>query len=359
MTNMNSSRRSWLGKAAGAGLAMSLSPLVARGAKPAAAISRRVIKPPQLKRGDLIGLVAPSGATNAAFVQQRVKNLESLGFRVRVSANILATRGNTAGSVAERVSDLHTMFADREVNAIWAVRGGSGASQLLPALDYRLIRRNPKIFVGYSDITALHLAILRYANLVTFHGPVASAAFTDYAATQLDAVLMNPRPETTLYMSSGNLREAEKSDEFKLRVLTPGVAEGPLIGGNLSVLSAMIGTPYAPDWKGAILFLEEIREAPYRIDRMLTQLKQSRSFNDAAGIALGVFRRSVSNAEGEPTLTLEQTLEDHFAKLRVPALYGCSFGHIADNLTLPLGIRARLDTSAQTITLLEPAVVAR
>jgi muramoyltetrapeptide carboxypeptidase len=304
----------------------------------------------------MVGLVAPSGATNAAFVELRVRNLERFGFRVKVATHILATRGNTAGTVAERVSDLHAMFADPEVNAIWAVRGGSGASQLLPALDYGLIRRHPKIFVGYSDLTALHLAILRYSNLVTFHGPTASAAFSDYAATQLEAVLMNPRSETTIYMSSGNQREAEKSNEFKLRTLTPGVAEGPLIGGNLSVLSAMIGTPYAPDWKGALLFLEEISEAPYRIDRMLTQLSQSRSFNDAAGIALGVFRRSVSNADGEPSLTLEQALDDHFSKLRVPALYGCSFGHIADNLTLPLGIRARLDTNAQTITLLEPAV---
>ncbi len=319
--------------------------------------NRKLIKPPKLKRGDLVGLVAPSGGTNAAFVETRVKNLERMGFRVKVAKNILAVRGNTAGSVAERVEDIHAMFADKAVKAVWAVRGGSGASQLLPALDYNLIRRNPKIFVGYSDITALHLAMLRHSNLVTFHGPVASAAFTDYAATQLEAVLMNPRPETTLYMSLGNQREAEKSDEFKLRALTPGVAEGPLIGGNLSVLSAMIGTPYAPDWKGAILFLEEIREAPYRIDRMLTQLSQSRSFNDAAGIALGVFRRSVGNNDEEPSLTLNQALQDHFVNLRVPALYGCSFGHIADNLTLPLGIRARLDTNAQTITLLEPAVL--
>jgi muramoyltetrapeptide carboxypeptidase len=352
---MNRTRRQLLQGAAAA--AVGLLPLLARAASSKSSSCRKLIKPRQLKRGDLVALVAPSGATNAAFVETRVTNLERMGFRVKVAKNILAVRGNTAGSVKERVEDLHAMFADNEVKAVWAVRGGSGASQLLPALDYNLIRRNPKIFVGYSDITALHLAMLRYSNLVTFHGPVASGAFTDYAATQLEAVLMNPRPETTLYMAYGNQREAEKSDEFKLRALTPGVAEGPLIGGNLSVLSAMIGTPYAPDWKGAILFLEEIREAPYRIDRMLTQLSQSRSFNDAAGIALGVFRRSVGTNDDEPSLSLNQALQDHFANLRVPALYGCSFGHIADNLTLPLGIRARLDTSAQTITLLEPAVL--
>lgn len=323
-----------------------------------------LIKPRALKRGDLVGLVAPSGATNAGFVEQRVKNLESFGFKVKVSKNILATRGNTAGSVAQRVSDLHDMFLDREVRAIWAVRGGSGTSQLLPALDYQLIRRHAKVLVGYSDITALHLAMLRYAGLVTFHGPTASASFTDYAATQLEAVLMHPRSETTIYMSDGNRREAERSSEFVIRTLTAGVAEGRLVGGNLSVLSAMIGTPYAPDWKGALLFLEEIREAPYRIDRMLTQLKQAMPFDQAAGIMLGVFRRSVAtNANGgidnEPSLTLEQTLDDHFSNLRVPAAYGFSFGHIANNMTIPVGVRARLDTQQQTLTLLEPAVIER
>ena len=332
---------------------------------PAAAASRRgpsrlaLVKPPALKRGDLVGLIAPSGATNDTFVQQRVKNLEAFGMRVKVSRHILATRGNTAGSAQQRVDDLHAMFLDKEITAIWAVRGGSGASQMLPLIDYPLIRRHPKIFVGYSDITALHLAILRHAGLITFHGPVASAAFTDYAATQLEAVLMHPRRETTIYMSAANQAQAPTAAEFRMRTLAAGVAEGRLIGGNLSVLAALVGTPFAADWKDALLFLEDIREAPYRIDRMLTQLNQSQPLKEAAGVMLGVFRRSDTPAD-EPALTLEQTLEDHFSAFAArakPAVYGYSFGHIANQFTIPLGVRARLDTRAETLTLLEPAVL--
>ncbi len=360
---MNPLRRKLLRLIATSGVAAGFALLWAPAAGAKTSSWPPIIKPPQLKRGDLIGLIAPSGATHAAYVQQRVKNLEAFGFKVKVSKNILATRGNTAGTVGERVSDLHDMFADRDVRGIWAVRGGSGASQLLPAIDYALLRRHPKVLVGFSDITALHLAILRYAGLVTFHGSVASASFSDYTATQLEAVLMHPRRETTIYMADANRRASEccteQSREFAVRTLTPGVAEGRLIGGNLSVLSAMIGTPYAPDWRGALLFLEEIREAPYRIDRMLTQLKQSRDFNQAAGVMLGVFRRSGNTQDGEPSLTLEQTLDDHFANLRVPAVYGFSFGHIANQFTIPLGVRARLDTKAETLTLLEAAVVER
>ncbi|MBC7621996.1 MAG: LD-carboxypeptidase [Aeromicrobium sp.] len=323
-----------------------------------------IIKPAQLKRGDLIGLVAPSGGSNSAYVEARVKHLEASGFRVKVSKNILAVRGNTAGTPQQRVADLHDMFLDREVDAIWALRGGSGASQMLSLIDYHLIRKHPKIFIGFSDITALHLAILKHSGLVTFHGPTAPGpTISDYSMTQLEAVLMHPRDQTTIYMSDANRGEAENAvagaGEYKLRTLTPGVAEGRLVGGNLAVLSALIGTPYAPDWRGALLFLEEIREAPYRIDRMLTQLKQAIPFNDAAGVLLGVFRRSVdagAAVDSEPRLSLEQALDDHFTGLSVPAAYGFSFGHIANNFTIPLGVRARLDTSAQTLTLLEAAV---
>jgi muramoyltetrapeptide carboxypeptidase len=229
---------------------------------------------------------------------------------------------------------------------------------MLPLIQYDLIRRHPKILVGYSDITALHLAILRLSGLVTFHGPVASAAFTDYSATQLEAVLMNPRRETTIYMSQENARRATEAPEYRLKTLSAGVAEGRLIGGNLSVLVALVGTPYAADIKDALLFLEDISEAPYRIDRMLTQLHQSQSFKTTAGVMLGVFRRSIT-PQGEASLTLEQTLDDHFANLNVPAVTGYSFGHIPNQFTIPMGIRARLDTANETLTLLEPAVSAR
>jgi len=321
-----------------------------------------LIKPSQLKRGDLVGLVAPSGATNDTFVQARVKNLEAFGFNVKVSANILAARGNTAGTPAERAADLHAMFIDREVKAIWAVRGGSGAAQLLPLIDYGLIRRHPKILIGYSDITALHLAILRHSGLVTFHGPTASARFTDYTATQIEAVLMHPRNQTTIYMSHENAKRGVDTLEFKLRTIRAGVAEGRLIGGNLSVLASLIGTPYAAELHDALLFLEDVGEQPYRLERMLTQLKQSLPADNLRGVMIGMFTRSNSprdQAQEEPasSLTLDQLLADHFVASSYPAVYGYSFGHIANQMTIPVGIRARLDTESETLTLLEAAVV--
>ncbi len=171
--------------------------------------ARRLIKPPRLKPGALIGLIMPSGVTDDAHIEKCHRQLEALGFRVKDGRNIRAAWGGYAGSVKERLADLHDMFEDREVAAIWAGRGGSGASALLPGIRYDLIRRNPKILIGYSDITALHLALYRHAGLVTFHGPVASSSPTDYTVTQMQAVLMNPRPETTIYMSIENQRRAE------------------------------------------------------------------------------------------------------------------------------------------------------
>ncbi len=317
--------------------------------------ARRLVKPAKLNRGDLVGLIAPSGATDAVFVEQRVKNLEAFGLKVKVSRNILASRGNTAGTVAARVADLHDMFVDREVKAIWAVRGGSGASQLLPAIDYGLIRRHPKILVGYSDITALHLALLRKSGLVTFHGPVASASFTDYTSAQLESVLMTAQPSITIKMAAENAQRALEAPQFGIRVMSPGVAVGRLVGGNLSVMSALIGTPYAAELNGSLLFLEEVGEAPYRIDRMLTQLAQSGGLKKAAGAMLGVFQKCVV-PEGEASLTLAETLDDHFAAAKLPSVYGFSFGHIADQFTIPVGVMARLDTANASLTLLESPV---
>ena len=324
--------------------------------------SRRLIKPARLKLGDLVGLIAPSGVLDDEVIQRGVKNLESYGFKVKVSENIRAARGGYAGTVAQRLADLHEMFIDRGVKGIWAARGGSGCSALLPAIQYDLIRRHPKILVGYSDITALHLAIYRHAGLVTFHGPVAPSSPTDYAVTQMQAVLMNPRAQTEINMSVENERNAAARPEFQLRTIRPGVATGRLIGGNLSVLSALIGTPYAAEFENHLLFLEDVREAPYRIDRMLTQLQQSvggRGERDglrhAAGIMLGIFTRSVPT-DGSASLTLDEVFDDHFGTLPIPTVSGYSFGHVSHQFTIPIGINARLDTASQTLTLLEAAV---
>ncbi len=325
--------------------------------------ARRIIKPAALKSHSLVGLVAPGGVLDDTIIQKCVANLESLGFTVKLGTNIREARGGYAGTVQQRLDDLHGMFVDKDVKAIWTARGGSGCTGLLPHLQYELIARHPKILIGYSDITALHLALYRRAGLVTFHGPVAWSTPTDYAVTQMQAVLMSPRPQTEINMSVENERKAAAQPEFALRTLRHGVAEGRLTGGNLSVLAALIGTPYAAEIENHLVFLEDVREPPYRIDRMLTQLQQSvggRGEGDglkrAAGIMLGVFSKSRA-PDGDASLTLSEVLDDQFGALPIPAVYGYSFGHIPHQFTIPIGVRARLDTASQTLTLLEPAVV--
>jgi muramoyltetrapeptide carboxypeptidase len=322
-----------------------------RGATPNAPL----VKPRVLKRGDVVGLIAPSGFMDDDALETKTKNLESLGFRVKHAKNIRAVRGNTGGSISERVDDIHDMFTDRDVSAIWPARGGSGASQLLPHLDYGLIRRNAKALIGFSDITALLIAITQLSRIVTFHGPVAFATVRDYSVTQFEAVLMNPRPETTIFMSADNEARGEKEPEFRLRTIHPGIATGRLMGGNLSVLSAMVGTPFEAQLKNAILFLEDVGESPYRIDRMLTQIRQSQNLHEIAGAMLGNFRQR--RRDEDDKLGLEMALNDTFASLDVPAVTGFSIGHIPNQFTIPVGIRARLDTEARTLTLLESAVI--
>ena len=317
---------------------------------------KKLVKPPRLRQGDLVGLIAPGGYTNEASIEKAVRNIEALGFRVKQGAYLREVFGNYAGSVQQRLADLHAMFADPEVKAIWPIRGGSGCISLLAHLDYGLIRANPKVLLGYSDITALHLAIQRQTGLVTFHGPVASSTMTPYAIEHLLAVLTEPREQTVLPMSPENAARALGEPHFGIHTHTHGVAVGPLIGGNLSMVAALAGTPYAADSAGCILFLEEVNEAPYRIDRWMTQLDLAGGFAHAAALVVGICENCGPEHE-DISLTLERTLGLHLHPLTIPAVTGYSIGHIRNQLTLPIGVQARLDTRAQTITLLEPAVI--
>ena len=321
----------------------------------ATAMKRRLIKPHRLHFGDTIGLVAPGGHTDDAAIARAVAKIEQLGFRVRQGANLRAVHGNYGGSVQQRCDDLHAMFRDPDVKAIWCIRGGSGCISLLSSLDYRLMRAHPKILIGYSDITALHLAIYRHAGLVTFHGPVAGSTLSAYSNMHMLAVLMNPQPSYTIPMALENADRALTEPHFAVRTATHGQATGRLTGGNLSMVSALAGTPYAADFRKALLFIEEVNEAPYRIDRWMTQLDLSVGFRHAAGVMVGICENCVPN-DGELSLTLDETLALHLKPLVVPAVSGYSFGHIRHQFTLPVGIMARLDTLRQTVTLLEPSV---
>jgi len=303
--------------------------------------------PPRLKPGDTVGLITPGSYISDDGVDKAVKNLESLGLKVKKGKNLRAENGFTAGTDAERLADLHAMFADPEVNAIWCARGGYGCGRLLPQIDYKLIRRNPKILIGYSDITALAIAVAKETGLVTYHGPVGSSDFTEYTLGYLRGAVMEGeryspiiRPEVT---AEGSVYEAY--------TITPGRATGSLWGGNLSLLAASAGTAYEPPIKGSLLFIEDIGEDPYRIDRMLTQLRQAWDLQRCAGIALGVFKGCEADAD-DRSLTLRETLTGRFSDLGIPVAYGFPFGHIRDMCTLPMGVRAEMDTEGMRLRVL-------
>ncbi|MEL7251444.1 MAG: LD-carboxypeptidase [Bacteroidota bacterium] len=316
---------------------------------------KKLIRPNRLRKGDQVGLITPASYIDDEGLEKAVTNLEALGLKVVQGRNIRAQYGSMAGTDAQRLADLHQMFEDSDIKGIWCARGGYGAARLLKQIDFRLLQQNPKVFVGYSDITALHCAIQQKSGFITFHGPVGSSNYTPFTLAQLQATLFQPQPNHTITIAPEQLEEAESDITYAPYTVTSGVATGTLTGGNLSLLSALAGTVYLPDLQGKLLFMEDIGEKPYRLDRMLTTLRQAWPLSQAAGIVLGVFADCEASS-GSLSLSLRETLSDRLGDLGIPVLYGCSFGHIDHMATLPMGVQAQLDTEAQTLTLLEPAV---
>lgn len=315
---------------------------------------KKIVKPKRLAKGDAVAVIAPASGIEADGFEKALRNLADLGLQTRIGKSARNRRGFLAGTDRERLEDLHQAFADKEIKAVWCVRGGYGASRLLPDLDFNLIRKNPKILIGYSDITALHTAIYQRTGLVTFHGPTAAATFSDYAKNHLVNTLMNPSAPLKIELAPENA--ANESNLFKTETITRGKCRGALTGGNLSLLCALAGTPFGlRDAKGKILFIEDVGEQPYRIDRMLTQLRQTVDLRQAAGIALGVFQDC--NPKDEGSQSLIEVLRDRLGDLKIPVIYGLSFGHIRDQFTLPVGIKAELDTENAAMTFLEAGVV--
>jgi len=313
------------------------------------------LKAKKLNKGDTIGIISPGSYIDDRGFEKAVKNLESLGLKVKLSTNIRAKKGYLAGSDVQRLDDLHSMFADREVAGIWCIRGGYGCTRLLPNINYDLIRANPKPFIGYSDITALLQAIYIETGLVGFHGPVASSSFTRYTTRYIKRTLFQEKGELEIEFSRNNLRKGKRDTAYEKYTISPGKARGKLIGGNLSILASLAGTRWEVDIRDQILFIEDIGEKPYRIDRMLTQLRQSTNLRRARAIALGIFKDCEADRNAL-SLTLKQTLTDRLGDLNIPILYGFSFGHVADQFTLPIGIDAELDATRQTLTFLESGV---
>ncbi len=313
-----------------------------------------LVKPERLRQGDTVGLITPASYIPDRDLAKAMNNLKQLGFKVKQGRYLRAKRGYNAGTDEQRLDDLHRMFADSEVKAVWCARGGYGCTRLLYDMDYELIRQNPKIIIGYSDITALLQAIHRKTGLVTFHGPVGFSTLTPYTIERFQRVLMKPESGYTLYPS----QEGRKASDpiYQLKTVKGGTARGPLAGGNLSLLAALAGTEFELDARGKVVFFEDVEEKPYSVDRMYTQLLQTAYLKEAAGFALGIFNDCIPEPQDE-SLTLLETINDRLGVLGKPTVYGLSFGHVRENATLPVGLPVELDADRKTIVFLESAVV--
>lgn len=313
-------------------------------------------KPERLNEGDTVGIVAPaSPLPDPKNIDRSVAALERLGFKPRLAPHARARWGFLAGSDRDRAADIMDMFSGKRVRAIICLRGGYGAARLLPLLDYGIIRANPKIFLGYSDITSLHCAFLVKARLVSFHGPMLNSDFIN-----------DTMPECTL---SGLLRTLMQPvapgsicngyDKKSVEVFKRGRASGELLGGNISILCTTLGTPYQPSFKRKILFFEDLDEVPYRFDRMLTHLLNAGVLQQVAGVAIGINKNCI-DPKAKKCKEYRQTVEDVFKErlgpLRVPVVVGLPFGHVPCNVTLPIGVRVTLDANIGDLIIDEEAV---
>ncbi len=325
-------------------------------ALPAAAQGQPLLRPKRLQPGDTIAFINPSSAIYERAPYEIARDsLQALGFKVKEAPNLRARYGQFAGTDAQRAADVNAMFADPSVHGILALTGGSGGNRILPLLDYGLIRRNPKVVAGFSDITALINAIHVQTGLVTFHAPVGISEWNPFSVehfrgTLVDAqamLLANPRDKDDNIVPKGG----------RITTVRGGKARGPLVGGNLAVLTSLAGSPYWPKFDGAILFLEEINEYLYRVDRMLSTLKISGALSKVAGVVIGGFTNCTPGDGNYGTLTLDEMFDDYFKPLNVPVYSGASFGHIKRKFTLPVGLPVEMDADAGTVRYLQPAVI--
>ncbi|MGB2867049.1 MAG: LD-carboxypeptidase [Bacteroidota bacterium] len=313
-----------------------------------------ILKPRRLKRGDTVGLINPAGPTfESVDIEIAEESITGLGLKFKPGAHLRDRYGYLAGKDSDRAADINAMFADPGVQAIICVRGGWGCNRLLPLLDYSVIKKNPKILMGYSDVTSLLVAIYAKTGLVTFHGPVGSSTWNRFSIDYVQRVLFDG--ERVTMQNPVVLGDNLTQTRDRVDTITPGKARGRLVGGNLSVLSAMIGSEYLPDWKGHILFLEDTDEQIYRIDRMLTQLKLAGVLNHVSGVVFGKCT-NCTPGDGFGSLTLEEVFDDVLKPLNVPCWTGSMIGHIENKFTVPLGVQAEIDANNGTIQLLESAV---
>lgn len=309
-----------------------------------------MIKPKALKLGDTIGIVAPSSPASEDDVRLAKEQLENLGFNVKLAPSCFTKYGHLAGKPELRANDLNIMFSDKEINGIICLRGGYGASRLLDKVDFQLIRKNPKVFVGYSDITALHIAMNQISNLVTFHGPMAASdiasGLDEFSKKEFLRAIIDKRPMDNICNPSG----------IEVECIVGGKASGLITGGNLALITATMGTPYEIDTKGKILFLEEIGEPPEKVERMLAQLALAGKLEEANGIILGDW----NNCEAEnleKSLSLINVFKDIIIPYKKPTIYNLKAGHCTPKATLPFGVSTYIDANKGEIIVKESGTI--
>jgi muramoyltetrapeptide carboxypeptidase len=316
----------------------------------------KLLKPERLCFGDTIGIVAPASAPqDPKSVDRAAAALERFGFKPKLAKNVRARLGFLAGTDRERATDLMAMFADKSVQGIICLRGGYGAARILDRLDFEVIRRNPKILSGYSDITSLHSALAKKVNLISIHAPMLNGALADpkvpeFTKKSFFKTVMAAQPAGSI---------CDGYPEKTVSILRRGFAEGRLVGGNLSLLCASLGTPFAPSFKNKILFFEDVSEKPYRLDRLLTQLLNAGVFSQVAGVAVGVnshCEEASANPSGEYRQSGADVVKERLSSLKVPVVIGLPFGHVDLNATIPVGVLAQLDARRGDLIITESAV---
>lgn len=310
----------------------------------------RMIRPRALPKGATIGIVSPSSPQrDETRLHRGVAYLESLGYRVKLGKHVLARHGGyLAGTDQERAHDINTMFADKSVDAIFCSRGGYGCARILPRIDYKLIRKNPKILVGFSDVTSLQLAIWKHARLVTFSGAMPSVDMADE---------FDPTSEEFFWRVVTSRKPIGKLNQpWSMNAVRPGDAEGLLLGGNLSVLTSILGTSYMPSLRGSILALEDVGEATYRIDRMLTQLALATGRTRPSAVLYGFWSQDSRQQGSTPHRDVAEVINDRLDLTRGPVLSELMYGHERTKFTLPFGIRTRISGSKGLVKLIEAAV---
>lgn len=309
----------------------------------------------RLKKGDTIGLVAPGYAVKPEILEKMKETLTEMGFTPFHTNRIHGNYGYFSNTDKERAADLNEMFKNPEIDGILCARGGYGCTRIMQMIDYQSIRTNPKVLIGFSDITALLNGIYKETGLVTFHGPVGSTIADAYSKQQFSNTLMHSQYPQRIDNVILEDEEMIKDVEYERYTITPGQTTGKLVGGSLTLINALIGTPHEIDFTDTIVCIEDVEEAPYRIDRMLTQLIEGSSFKKAKGVVFGVCA-GCNGSTNSKSFTLKEVLMDRIAPLNIPAAYGMSFGHVPNNFTFPIGINAKWDADKMTLELLEKAV---